>query len=344
MRSVLVFILVATTLSMALGWGKTAPPPPTPPEPSMLQKILNFLTARFVESEEWLLPYLPIHISFLDTVLAIDTCAAYRKAQGKTKHPWLQVFVSCIICCFGGTTMTAFLLGQPPGWLGSLTSPTAYALGFWCIFCFPGDIPYKIWINSFPFRILLGLINCISGAHAVTNWGAEKALHAFHLGNVAAKDVAEHARSGYAGSGPFTLLCGTLSGCGGGVLGAWMHCNGASTSWSLEGTPPVLRKPTTTVKLAFASSVTYYMLRNPHHFLPWRMDVIPADEIKLLILAMWVAVLIAGDVFHVVDPMGWMMPVLSPITLIKGEIGGVPEPGFFDTAFGGSEKQKVKTK
>lgn len=42
-----------------------------------------------------------------------------------------QVFVGALICCFGGTQMTAFLLGQPAGWLGSLTSPAAYATGFW---------------------------------------------------------------------------------------------------------------------------------------------------------------------------------------------------------------------
>jgi hypothetical protein len=45
----------------------------------------------------------------------------------------IQVFVGAMICCFGGTTMTAILLGQPAGWLGSITSPGAYILGFWSV-------------------------------------------------------------------------------------------------------------------------------------------------------------------------------------------------------------------
>ena len=29
--------------------------------------------------------------------------------------------------------MTAILLGQPAGWLGSITSPGAYLIGFWSV-------------------------------------------------------------------------------------------------------------------------------------------------------------------------------------------------------------------
>jgi len=57
-----------------------------------IQPLVDF----FVWAETWVFPHLPIHISVLDTVLALDTCAAYRKAMGKSKHPWLQVISALV--------------------------------------------------------------------------------------------------------------------------------------------------------------------------------------------------------------------------------------------------------
>ena len=36
-----------------------------------------------------------------------------------------------------------------------------------------------------PLRLVLGLINCISGGHGVTSWGADKALSSPHLASAA---------------------------------------------------------------------------------------------------------------------------------------------------------------
>jgi hypothetical protein len=55
------------------------------------ETIFEEITRIFVEAENWGLPYIPVHIAFLDLILALDTCAAYRKAMGKEKHPALQV-------------------------------------------------------------------------------------------------------------------------------------------------------------------------------------------------------------------------------------------------------------
>jgi hypothetical protein len=42
------------------------------------------------------------------------------------------------------------------------------------IFCCPGDVPYKAITRIFPLSFVMNILNCISGAHAVTSWGAEK--------------------------------------------------------------------------------------------------------------------------------------------------------------------------
>eukprot|EP00960_Hanusia_phi_P027358 746780-Hanusia_phi.AAC.2 len=151
----------------------------------MLMASFDGLQEIFLESESWAIPLLPFHSSFLDLILALDTCASYRRHMGKNKHPWLQVeeeeeeeeeesgvrrngirrgrgdeegvddrsektwgdflgvtrsqvFISCAVGTFGGTTVAALFLGQPPGWMGSLSSPFAFLLAFWLIFCCPG--------------------------------------------------------------------------------------------------------------------------------------------------------------------------------------------------------------
>ena len=62
----------------------------------MIQEIGQYFVNFFTWAENWTFPHIPGHISVLDTVLAIDVCASYRKAMGKNKHPWLQVLLSLI--------------------------------------------------------------------------------------------------------------------------------------------------------------------------------------------------------------------------------------------------------
>ncbi len=68
---------------------KAAPQAAAPPQEH--EKVISFLTETLIAAENWMWPNLPVQISILDTVLSLDTCAAYRKGMGKAKHPWLQV-------------------------------------------------------------------------------------------------------------------------------------------------------------------------------------------------------------------------------------------------------------
>lgn len=92
-------VMVAAILPAIHAWGKSPPPPL--PELSFLEKGLKFLTDTLVGAETWMLPYgtyQPLHVSLLDTVLALDTCSAYRQAMHKDRHPWLQVFFRADPC------------------------------------------------------------------------------------------------------------------------------------------------------------------------------------------------------------------------------------------------------
>ena len=141
-------------------------------------------------------------------------------------------------------------LGQPPGWMGNLGSPLAFAMGFWLIFLCPGDFFYKMLTRNRPVELIFGYINTLSCGHAITSWGQDQALNGFHL-------------SSGPGSAPLAIWCGTIAGCGGGIVANALSASGKTPEW-IFGTPVVLKGPSITVKTAFLSSCLYYLIRNPH--------------------------------------------------------------------------------
>jgi hypothetical protein len=74
---------------------------------------------------------------------------------------------------------------------------------------------------------MFGYINTLSCGHAITSWGQDKAVTAFHLSHTA-------------GSGPLALWCGMIAGCGGGIVANALSCSGKSPEW-IFGTPVVLK-------------------------------------------------------------------------------------------------------
>eukprot|EP00960_Hanusia_phi_P027357 746780-Hanusia_phi.AAC.1 len=98
------------------------------------------------------------------------------------------------------------------------------------------------------------------------------------------------------------IFCGMIAGCGGGILANWLGMIGKvrkklaarergseggvalrgwqSSDW-MFGTPPVLKGPSITVRTAFFASCIYYLLRNPHEFLPYGKDALLTVETSL---------------------------------------------------------------
>jgi hypothetical protein len=125
-----------------------------------------------------------------------------------------QTLVACFIGTFGGTMMTSIALGVPIMPLSTKNTPLAFLAAWWLVFCSPVDEHvYSMFARSRSLIMALHLINCMAAGHAVTTWGAEKALRNVHLVP--------------SGSGPLTILAGTLSASGGGVLSQWFSLHGA---------------------------------------------------------------------------------------------------------------------
>ena len=103
----------------------------------------------------------------------------------------------------------------------------------------------------------LGCFAAISTAHAVTSWGMDKTIYnAYHDDRRLLPLVC--------------LLCGTFSGCMGGILCDWLGFL-RSPSFTATATPGVFTSSAgrKTIINAFVSSVVYYLCMNPANYLPW---------------------------------------------------------------------------
>jgi len=212
-------------------------------------------------------------------------------------------------------------LGQPPGWAGNIGSPVAFAMGFWMIFLCPGDIFYKLITRHRSIELIFGYINTLSCGHAITSWGQDQALKAFHLSHTP-------------GSGPLAIWCGMIAGCGGGIVANALSASGKTPDW-IFGTPVVLKGPSITVKTAFLSSCLYYLIRNPHGWFSYGTDAFMTHtQAKTCIWLVWVVVLTLHELLKIPDPTAPFTKLVGKICLCGGMIGGQPESGIYEKIFG----------
>lgn len=179
--------------------------------------VLCFALATYWEPGwyDWLESAALFHISICDFCGSVVVCAAYRARVRGQRIPWFRTLIDCTVGQFGGTTLVGLLLGQPPSWTLSHNAPRALLLAWWLQL---GD--------SLVFRAGAAL----STGHAISSWGADKAIN--------------HARAGNAVFA--TLIAGALAASGGGLIQTTQY-NG--------------------FKKAAVGSVLYYILRDPHDVL-----------------------------------------------------------------------------
>ena len=105
--------------------------------------------------------------------------------------------------------MTAILLGQPPGCMLHHASTMSLLVAWWLIFCSPFDVFWRLLSTLHP-RVLtaMGVCTAISSGHAITTWGADKAIYNnFHTNDVLIRQ-----------SVVVSVSCGLISSVGGGLL------------------------------------------------------------------------------------------------------------------------------
>jgi hypothetical protein len=179
-------------------------------------------------------------ISFLDFCGSTVTCYNYRcEAQRLTRAGderlrmihrtavgfYAQTMIKCNFLQFGGTTITALILGQPASWLNTHVW-AAFIVAYWLVFCSPGDVWFKLLDHGW-LLLPIKTAATISAAHALSSWGLDKAL------------TAEHPRIHTSVWG--ALLCGFASGSMGGLVAgvaeegeAWLTTK--APTWPMQRT------------------------------------------------------------------------------------------------------------
>ena len=182
------------------------------------------------------------------------TAVAYEyKKTADEKQGTLQRLVAIVVTALGGTTAMSFLIGQPCGWLCDNFTLPAYIGAWFLLHHVPNDLIFNALDSSRTTRFLVGFFDDVSWGVAITKWGMYKALSAMH----------EAPRP----SGVAALLCGTIAGCGGGIV--QQMCSLLRAEWKLV-TPDSLQGPSLSLSRGFGPKASALMaflaygLLDPH--------------------------------------------------------------------------------
>lgn len=159
------------------------------------------------------------------------------------------------------------MLGNPVSWFHSSTIIATYAIVPLLVYRCPGDALHKLFMNGEDVLskftlLLLTVFEGASKAFSITMGGVDA------VRNHASNNVSLQSSMGAA------LICGILSGCGGGML---YSCFGMkSVNWSLQ-TPAALLSSNIAMFLSISTSALYLILTTP---VVGKSTLIPMDEAR----------------------------------------------------------------
>mmetsp|Transcript_36271 Transcript_36271/g.116186 ORF Transcript_36271/g.116186 Transcript_36271/m.116186 type:complete len:365 (+) Transcript_36271:23-1117(+) len=172
------------------------------------------------------------YFSVTDVFGSLVACDSCRRSLRKGSS-WIESLLVSFFLQFGGTTLVGVFLGQPPSWLCGHNACRSLLLAWWLTF------QWGFSLDRRGLRPLCSVGAALSSGHAITSWGADKALNAQH-------PVARQATF-------LVVLCGCLGASGGSIFGA--------SYFPSEQRDTAARAA---VKKAFLGSLTYYVLKDPH--------------------------------------------------------------------------------
>lgn len=193
------------------------------------------------------------------------------------------------------------MLAQPWGWIQGLYTIPIYATVALLMYYSPADFVFARLDALAPLLApLLIIADSVSKTLAIARLGVDAVrLHA--SGNAALTE------SVYA-----AILCGTIAGCGGGVLGSLLGLEG--TPWSLS-TPKQFRRPSAPMVVSFLSAVLYFALTDK------QLPKISAASFATLALPLVPHATAIGAVFVLILGVGLLNNLLP-------HLGSLPTPTF----------------
>ncbi|CAG8658157.1 6194_t:CDS:2, partial [Acaulospora morrowiae] len=194
----------------------------------------------------WHDKYVPI--SIITTIRAINVNLNYKDSLKGTKVSWLQGLLAIFIIGFGGSTTSAILCGKVPGWLASNTTITTYLIIHFMMFYFS---PFHRFLVSLPKSLIDPIFLIVDGIQRTNS---------ICLSGVDLVRFGMYDESLMNTSWAAILLCGTLSGCGGGIWASALQVS--SPKWSFN-IPSAIIEPTFNMKTSFAIALFYALITSP---------------------------------------------------------------------------------
>lgn len=197
----------------------------------------------------WVLYPLNWRVNFLTLLHAINGAYTYRKnlLNENVKIPFIQGFVSYILMSLGGTLTAGILIGIAPGWLINDNVLPVYFLVY-CIFFLDkeGRITKLIAKGGLTVELISAFINATS--RTTTLAGLINMIRDYKDPYITNSIIC-------------LLVCGTLSGCGGGILDHTFNLS--KKEWKYN-TPSCLKGENSfSLKSTIISTFLYIVLSNP---------------------------------------------------------------------------------
>ncbi|CAG8602681.1 7007_t:CDS:2 [Paraglomus occultum] len=181
---------------------------------------------------------LPIPV--LSFMRALHLTVTYHRSLKGAQISWFQGIVGMLIIALGGSTTNSLLLGQPPSWLVSNSIIPTYVAVHIAYFHLP---QVRGLLHSIPDYILNPILDL---------------AHILHKANSICSSVEKiraDERYPLNESWIAMVVCGTLSGCAGGLWVSTFQI--ATPEWGFKSTPQVLVEPSYIMKASFVVSSIY---------------------------------------------------------------------------------------
>mmetsp|Transcript_31633 Transcript_31633/g.88686 ORF Transcript_31633/g.88686 Transcript_31633/m.88686 type:complete len:250 (-) Transcript_31633:23-772(-) len=178
-------------------------------------------------------------IQVLNYAHALAVAAELRISGSMGNASIIQQLVGFIILCLGGTGASAMLAGEAPGWLSDPQCFWIYFFVWFAVYYSPRDVVFRL-VCWRPFFRIVQVLDSFSWGFAITTWGVE----------LPARSSNSAIRSALLPR----LLCGVLSGSGGGLISDMFSLT--KEDWDLE-TPKVYMGPSVGLAATLVVTVIY---------------------------------------------------------------------------------------
>ncbi|ORX61187.1 hypothetical protein BCR36DRAFT_341566 [Piromyces finnis] len=252
------------------------------------------------------------NIKFLSILHAINGAYIYRKnsINENVKIPFIQGFVSYILMSLGGTLSAGILIGIAPGWIINDNVLPLYFL-IYCIFFLDkeGCITKFISKGGIAIEFISAFINVTSRTSTL-------------CGNI--NMIRDYKDPYITNSIVCLLICGTLSGCGGGILD---HTFSLSKREWKYNTPSCLKGENSfSLKSTIAATLHYIILSNPLNedmvglfgFIIKCRQFFIGNPTRIQAMTMtWIFFIIIYFIYTYINSVKYSMPQFLPPPIVK---------------------------